>query len=193
LHFAVYEGEDSRIQGYESTPEKLLDWSNPHDFFLQYRLRVESLSRTYNSQIDLGGEDFGLEFVIPENWEVEYDEAARILNVFSLSGEGSARERSQILFTYFDASQFLTLSTVTIHGVSDLRVGKENYTAKRYDIEKRAGTPSFQGQPSWRNARHIAIDFRGAEGRTRYYSIAKNPELDEEIFQQVLASIKIAN
>ncbi|MEK7542641.1 MAG: M23 family metallopeptidase [Patescibacteria group bacterium] len=191
LHFAVYEGEDLRIQGYESTQAALFKWTNPHDFFAQYGLDAKSPSRVYNPQEDLGGDEFAIEFLIPEAWEVEYDDSARILNLFKLEGKGSARERSQILFTYFDASQFLTLSTVTIHEVLGLKIGKENYTAKKYDIEKRQGAPSFQDQPSWREERHIAIDFRKQDGHARYYSIAKNPELDEEIFQRVLASIKI--
>lgn len=159
----------------------------------QYGLDTTSPVRMYNPEVDLGGNEFSLEFLIPEGWEVEYDNQARILNLFTLEGGGFARERSQILITYFDASQFLTLSTVTIHEVLDLQVGQGNYTAKRYDIEKRLGVTAFVGQPSWRNERHIAIDFRDKEGYTRYYSIAKNPQLDEESFQRVLASIKIVH
>ena len=191
LHFAIYEGEDSRIQGYEASADALLNWLNPHDFFAQYGLNTQSPGRTYSPQKDLGGNDFVLESLIPEGWEVEYDESARILNLFTLAGQGSARERSQAVLTYFDASQFLTLSTVTIHSIADLVVGEGNYAAKRYDIEKRPGIASFEGQPSWRNQRHIAIDFRKGEGRTRYYSIAKNPQLDEQTFQRVLLSIRI--
>jgi len=193
LHFALYQGEDTRIQGYEPASTGLQKWINPQDFFAQYGLDIKNPSRMYNPETDLGGEEFVLEFLVPEGWEVEYDDSARILNVFTLSGEGSSRERSQIVFAYFDASQFLTLSTVTIHGTSDLVVGKENYTAKRYDIEKRPGAAGFQSQPSWRSGRHIAIDFRDKEGRTRYWSIAKNPQLDEQTFQRVLDSIKIVD
>lgn len=192
LHFAVYEGEDSRIQGYESRAAQLESWRNPSDFFGQYGLDTKTPARVYNPQEDRGGNEFALEFFIPEGWEVEYDESSRIINLFTLSGKGLARERSQILFTYFDASQFLTLSTVTIREVSDHIVGREGYTAKRYDIEKRPEVLAFPGQPSWRNERHIAIDFRNQEGRTRYYSIAKNPELDEEVFERVLESIVMA-
>ncbi len=193
LHFALYEGEDSRMHGYEPGEAGLLNWLNPHDFFAQYGFDTTNPSRMYNPQKDFGGSEFAIEFVIPEGWETEYDDSARILNLFSLEGKGSARERSQTLFTYFDASQFLTLSTVTIHTVEDILVGQGNYVAKRYDIEKRSGASSFLGQPSWREKRHIAIDFRKEDGRTRYYSIAKNPELDEEVFQRVLASIEIVN
>lgn len=192
LHFALYEGEDVRIQGYEPTRGELEKWINPYDFFTQYGLDTRSPARIYNPQVDLGGNDFSLEFLIPEGWEVEYEDSARILNLFTLGGKGSSRERSQIVFTYFDGSQFLTLSSVTIHALSDLGVGKENYTARRYDIEKKPGVFAFQGQPSWRAKRHLAIDFRDKEGYTRYWSIAKNPQLDEETFQRVVSSIKIS-
>lgn len=191
LHFAVYKGEDSRIQGYESSADAFDQWINPRDFFAQYGLGMQSKARVYDPKKDYGGDEFAFEFLIPEGWEVEYDDQARILNLFSLGGAGSARERSQVLLSYFDASQFLTLSTVTIHSVADARVGEGNYIAKLYDIEKRAGTAAFQDQPAWREKRHIAIDFRDKEGRTRYWSIAKNPQLDEETFQRVLDSVRI--
>ena len=193
LHFAMYEGADSRIQGYEPSAEKLEEWVNPYDFFTQYGLETVSPARMYNPEMDFGRDEFSLEFLIPEGWEVQYDDSTRSLYLFTLRGDESARERSQILITYFDASQFLTLSTVTIHEILDLEVGQENYTAKRYDIEKLQGVASFRGQPSWRNKRHSAIDFKDKEGYTRYYSIAKNPQLDEETFQRVVNSIKITN
>lgn len=157
------------------------------------RKAVENLSRIYNQKVDPGGNEFALEFLIPEGWEVEYNESSRILNLFTLDGGGSSYERSQIVLSYFDASQFLTLSSVVIHEVVDLQVGQGNYIAKRYDIEKKFGVTAFQDQPSWRSERHIAIDFRDKEGRTRYFSIAKNPQLDEATFQRVLDSIKIVN
>ena len=159
----------------------------------EIRETVQGLPRVYNPALDPGGNEFALEFLIPEGWEVEYNESSRILNVFSVGGAGTSHERSQIVLSYFDASQFLTLSSVMIHEVVDLTVGKESYVAKRYDIEKKPGVTAFQGQPSWRLLRHIAVDFRDKEGFTRYFSIAKNPQLDEETFQRVLDSIKIVN
>jgi len=154
---------------------------------------VESLLRIYSPEVDLGGNEFALEFLIPEGWEVEYNEPSRVLNLFTVAGGGTSDARSQIVLSYFDASQFLTLSSVVIHEVVDLTVGKEGYRARRYDIEKKPGATAFQGQPLWREERHAAIDFRAQEGRTRYYSIAKHPQLDEETFQRVLDSINIVN
>src|SRR3989344_287784 len=191
LHFALYEGTEQRIQGYEPSPENLENWLNPHDFFAFYGLDTQSPARVYNPQEDLGGSDFALEFAIPEGWEVEYDDTAHLISLFELSGEGPARERAQVTFTYFDAESFLTLSTVTIHEVADTQVGQQNYTAKQYDIEKKQGVSAFQRQPSWRQQRHTAIDLRGKEGRTRYYSVAKNPELDQAVFQSIVDSITI--
>jgi len=154
---------------------------------------VKSLPRMYNLRVDPGGNEFALEFLIPEGWEVEYNESSRILNLFTVEDGGTSHARSQIVLSYFDASQFLTLSSVVIHEVVDLTVGKESYAARRYDIEKKTGVTAFQGQPTWRNERHIAIDFRDTDGRTRYYSIAKNPQLDEETFQRVLDSVRIVH
>ena len=55
----------------------------------------------------------------------------------------------------------------------------------------RLSGPDFKDQPTWRNGSHLVTDFRGGEGRTRYYVVASNPTLDEEVYQEVLASMYI--
>lgn len=150
-----------------------------------------SNGRTFEPATDPGGSVFPITFEIPKDWEVEFIPSIEALNLFTLTGEGSALERSQILIRYFDAEQFLTLSTVEIFDTQELTVGKEAYTARRYDIQKKAGVPDFTDQPLWRNGRHIVTDFRDADGFTRYFVVAANPGLDPTVYEQVLASMDL--
>ncbi len=191
LHFGIYEGDDLRLQGYEASLEKLANWINPYEFFVKKGVRVNKESRSFNPDTELGGSIFGIQFSIPNGWEVEYIPSLKALNLFTLSGSGSARERSQILVRYFDAQDFLTLSTVTVHNKSDLKIGTENYTARRYVIEKKSGIPDFVEQPAWRNQRHTVTDFRKKEGFNRYYVVAANPSLDITMYEELLASMRI--
>lgn len=190
LHFALYEGEELRLQGYESSVKDIESWINPHNFFEEYGYDMQSPSRTFNSREELRGDIYPLEFRIPQGWEVEYVQAKDALNLYTLGGKGSSLERSQVFIQHFDAASFLTLPTVEIHKVEDTIVGA-GYTALRYDIEKRAGVSAFAGQPSWRNVRHNATDFRGSTGYTRYYTVAARPGLDEKVYEDILASMNI--
>lgn len=191
LHFALYEGDEVRFGGYESSAEKIASWINPYDFFRANGVAINKQSRTFKSNSDLGGDLFALQFTIPKEWEVEYIPSIKALNLFTLAGTGAARDRSQILIRYFDANDFLTLSTVTIHDTKDVKIGTKDYMARRYDIEKKTSVGDFADQPFWRNKRHIVTDFRGQEGFTRYYVVAAKPELDVEIYESVLASMTI--
>jgi murein DD-endopeptidase MepM/ murein hydrolase activator NlpD len=191
LHFAMYSGEDIRLDGYVRSEEEVLDWMNPQAVYLSVGDNTLSSNRRYSPNTELGGEAYGISFLVPEGHEVEYVPSIQSLNIFSMQGEGSARERSQVFIRYFDASDFLTLSTVTIHETRDLIVGEGDYTAREYDIEKNEGVTNFLNQPIWRNERHIVTDFRERDGFTRYYVVAANPDLDPSIYQEVLDSLKI--
>ncbi|HLG26011.1 MAG TPA: M23 family metallopeptidase [Candidatus Gracilibacteria bacterium] len=191
LHFGLYEGDELRLQGYESSAEEVASWINPLDFFLTNGVSISKKSRSFEPDNEVGGDIFGIQFTIPEGWEVEYIPSLKALNLFTLSGTGTARARSQILIRYFDAKDFLTLSTVTIHDTKDLKIGTENYIARRYDIEKKSGIADFADQPVWRNTRHIVTDFREKGGFTRYYVVAANPALDVNTYESVLASMTI--
>ena len=135
--------------------------------------------------------NFPLDFTIPDAWDAEYIPSIQALNLYTRIGQGTARERSQILIRYFDANTFLTLPTVTIHSTEETTVGKMGYTARRYEIEKKSTAADFPDQPSWRNKRHVVTDFRGKEGNTRYFVVAANPDLDPAIYADLLASIEI--
>jgi len=132
-----------------------------------------------------------LSFEIPDEWRFEYVPSTQALNLYDTNNDGSTLERSQIFIRYFDARSFLTLSTVTIHDTEDLTVGREDYVARRYDIEKKKGVPNFSDQPSWRSVRHIVTDFRAEDGFTRYYVVASRPDLDPAIYTRVLESMTL--
>ncbi len=122
---------------------------------------------------------------------VEYVSSIQSLNLYEHEGGGSTIDRSKIFIRYFDANRFLTLSTVNIHETSDLTIGTEKYTARRYEIEKKRGVSDFPNQPPWRNARHIVTDIRSSDGYGRYYVIAKSPDLELRAYEAFLSSIKI--
>ncbi len=190
LHFGLYAGDENRINGYEQEASVVSKWINPEDFFAQHQVAINHPARTFSSS-EIGGDNFKLQLTIPADWEVEYIPARKALNLFSLRGEGTARDRSQMYISFFDATQFQTLTTVNVLSTKDTKIGQENYVAKRYEIEKKANVASFDEQPGWRNSKHFVTDLRAREGQTRYYALAKNPSLDESIYQQVLASIKL--
>ena len=190
LHFALYEGTGSRINGYEAGSSGLRGWINPQIFFEQQGIDMTA-TRAFGDVQEAGGETFQLSFVVPEGMEVEYVPSIDSLNLFTVSGIGVARDRSQIFIRYFDAYDFLTLPTVTIHETEDLIVGSQRNTARRYDIEKKSDVTNFVDQPTWRNERHIVTDVRAEEGFTRYYVIATNPELDTKIYEAFLENFTI--
>lgn len=191
LHFALYEGDKIRLEGYESSEAKVAAWINPYQFFQDNGITMTKKTRSFEPNREMGGEAFKIQFTIPEGWEVEYIPSIQALNLFTLSGRGTARERSQIFIRYFDASDFLTLGTVKIHETRDLTIGTKPYTARQYDIEKKPEVADFPDQPAWRNKRHVVTDFRDTKGRTRYYVVAANPALPKTIYEAVLASMTV--
>ena len=190
LHFGLYEGYDGRINGYESNEVSVLNWLNPSDVFAAGGLDV-TMARQFDPEIDLGGDIFNISFLVPDGYEVEYIPQIESLNIYKVEGEGLARSRSDIFIRYFDASDFLTLSTVTIFNEQDLTIGSQNYIARQYDIEKNAGITDFPHQPDWRNERHVVMDVRGENGFTRYFVIAKNPDLDQGVYDAFLSNLVI--
>lgn len=197
LHFGLYDCSDEaqegewRLAGYEQTPAAVANWINPQNFFEEMGVPIEGFSRFFKPEAEPGGDIFSLRFEIPVGWEVEYIPSLEALNVFTLSEVGTARERSQILIRYFDASEFLTLSTVDILSTEDIVVGREGYEARRYEIAKKADVPNFRDQPAWRNERHIVTDFHAKQGYDRYYVVATNPKLDMETVETFLKTMEI--
>lgn len=192
LHFALYKGDDIRLQGYEKDLKNVANWINPQDFFRKQSITFEGLPRLYSTLMDPQGKKiFHIDFTMPADWDVEFIPSIQALNLYKVTGQGTARERSQMLIRYFDASSFLTLATVDILETKDLKIGFGGYQAKQYVIQKKFDVPNFKDQPSWRNVKHTVTDFRDKEGQTRYYVVAANPELDQKVYEDILASMMI--
>ncbi|MFA7286225.1 MAG: M23 family metallopeptidase [Patescibacteria group bacterium] len=191
LHFGLYSGEDVRLQGYEKIASRVASWINPTDFFTDNGVVLEEQGRMFDQKSERDGEEFPIQFWLPRGAEVEYVPQIKALNVFSLSGSGTARERSLFFIRFFDADSFQTLSTVMVHSKENTVVGAEQYSARRYDIEKKDSATDFPFQPLWRNERHIVTDVTTGSGFRRYYVVAKNPTISEDTYKDFLKSLVI--
>lgn len=192
LHFALYAGENMKFQGYELDEGEISEWINPTDFFLEAGIDLGQSENISSDELVYEGRDlFPLSFDMPAGWDVEYVPSLEALNIYTKHGGGTARDRSQIFIRYFDAADFLTLDSVNILSTENLVVGTEDYTARRYEIEKKEDVPVFKDQPFWRNDSHLVTDFRGEEGFTRYYVVAANPELSASVYLLFLSRLSI--
>ncbi len=192
LHFALYRGDEIKLNGYEQDPAKLADWINPTDFFKQHSVPLEDYSRAYNPTSDLGGSIFKIRFAIPGGMEVEYVPQIQALNIFTLSGEGSARDRSQLFIRYYEAADWQKMTNLTIYSTDDTNVGEGNYPAKRYDIKKKEQAADFPYQPTWRNEQqHYVTDFKTGPKFARFYVVAKLPELSMRVYESVLKGLQV--
>src|SRR3989344_2214944 len=109
---------------------------------------TERMASTANSvkRVDFSkiNPEFTFSADIPNNFEAEYLPQARAINIFDPAAEPA--QASGMLFTFFKASDFLTLSTVTIARREKMSIqGKE---AVLYEIEKKPGVANFAGQPT---------------------------------------------
>lgn len=126
---------------------------------------------------------------IPEEWQSEYISEIEAINIFDPAVEAESNlEKSQIFIRYFNASQFLTLNSVTIYSQGESTINKR--PAVTYDIEKKSGVANFAYQPIWRNQRHFVTDIRSSENSpATFYVFAKNPDLSQDIFDDFLKSL----
>ena len=101
-------------------------------------------------------------------------------------------EKSQVYISFFQASKFLTLSTVNITRQDKATVKERE--AILYEITKKDGLPNFSGQPDWRNFKHHALDIRLTQDSPSYfYSFAFAPDLEEKIFNDIIDSLIFIN
>lgn len=151
---------------------------------------AEITTKTFTTD-ELGESVLPMNFAttIPEAWQVKYIPGALAINFYDPAAAGaSPLEQSQVFVKYFEASQFLTLQTVTIHAQEDLTINDR--PTVRYDIEKKSGVANFANQPTWRSARHYVTDIRSSDASpTLFYVFGQNPDLDDETFFNVLESI----
>lgn len=136
--------------------------------------------------------DFRFAAKIPTGWKVEVVPSIQALNVYDPSGEGSAREQSQIFIRQFTASNFQTLTAVDVLSREELRVA--DHQAVRYEIKKKSSVRDFPDQPSWRNEQHTVTDVRfTSKNPSVFYVFAKRPSLSQEVFDSFLQSLVFHN
>ncbi|TSC76600.1 MAG: peptidase M23 [Parcubacteria group bacterium Gr01-1014_31] len=192
LHFHLWDGDGEKLAGYAQTEAALGDYLNPTDFFLAKGLDVLPPAR----EIRYGANGTpaphptfdGMSFQLPAGWAVEYVPQIQSLNLFTLTGKGIARARSNVFIRTFTADTFLTLDTVTIHQTKDGQIN--GYDLIRYDLEKKPEVPDFPYQPAWRNARHIVTDLRANPGRSVFYVVAQNPTLPTAVYSDLLGTLR---
>lgn len=143
-----------------------------------------------SSELENIDSNFNFQAEIPNNWQAEYIPDSQAINFYNPeASDKSNLDKSQIFVKYFNASSFLTLSTVTIYSREELTIN--NRPAMRYDIEKKSGVVNFPAQPLWRNERHFVTDIRSTDDSpTTFYVFGRRPDLDEGIFNNFLQSIK---
>ncbi len=128
---------------------------------------------------------------IPKTWEVEIIPEIEAVNLYDPAAEGTtALEKSQIFIRYFEASSFLTLTSVTVLDRQETTI--QNRPAVRYTIEKKASEPNFAHQPAWRNQKHVVTDIRVDDKNTSlFYVVAKRPSLSEDVYTHFFNSITL--
>lgn len=133
---------------------------------------------------------FAVTISVPSSWQAEVVPTIEAINLYDLAAPGDTpREQSQLFLRHFRASDFLTLSTVTVHEQTPTLVAGRPAVA--YVIEKNPGVPPFPDQPSWRNVRHRVTDIRLSDASpSEFLVVAKNPALPDDVFTQVLSSLR---
>ena len=128
---------------------------------------------------------------MPAGWQTAAVPAIQAITLFDPAASDAAEiDKSQIFIRYFRATTFLTLSTVTIFDRAELTLNGR--PAIRYDIEKKASVANFPSQPAWRNTRHFVTDVRVSDtSPSIFYVIARRPDLDEDVYNQFLASLSV--
>ena len=130
---------------------------------------------------------------IPENYLIEYVPEIQSINIYDPnSNEATTRNKSQIFIRFFEASDFLTLSTVDILQKSEKQIN--GHSAVSYEIKKKDNVDEFPYQPNWRNQKHKLTDIRfEPAGKTFFYVFSYNPNLDEGIFNNFLNNLAFYN
>lgn len=126
---------------------------------------------------------------LPDSFEITYVPSTNAVVVSDPSLEG---EQSVVYITKFTSDRFLTLNTVDIYQQSPMRI--KGRDAVFYDIQKKDGVPDFPGQPSWRNARHFALDIRVSEDSPSvFYPIAYARDFPEDMFWRFVNSLEFSS
>lgn len=131
-----------------------------------------------------------LSFEISNTWQIEYVPKTEAINAYdpSLPDENNL-EKSQIFIRYFNANDFLTLSTV--HILERTRTSANGRPAVNYVIEKKSHIAPFEDQPYWRSEKHRVLDIRSTDQNpTTFYVFAKRPSVSDAEFERFLNSVQ---
>ena len=122
---------------------------------------------------------------LPENLSKRY--VPEITSIALSDGKAD-----QIFIRFFEASDFLTLTTVDIFERQETKI--QSHAAVRYEIQKKSGMADFPFQPAWRNGRHKLIDIRyRAASPSYFYVFSYNPEYSQEKFESFVQSLRFYN
>jgi hypothetical protein len=156
---------------------------------------IEEEEQMPTKRVDFSGNDSVYRFsaVIADEFEVEYVPEIQSINIYDPSLEKeSDREKSQIFVRFFEASSFLTLSTVDI--LNQEETESKGRDVVRYEIAKKSSVLDFPNQPSWRNEQHKLIDIRYRKGSPSFfYVFSYNPEYPEQDFEKFIQSLVFHN
>ncbi len=176
LHFSIYKLNDINVSGYVSSPNQLVNWINPTQFFVD--LGLEAVPQADSS---FARDNYNYTFDYQGGWSVEVLEARGAVNIFSMVGEGSARARSQI-FIQDQVSEAVVPDAVE---TSVLQNGYEVTTyseaARDENIEK----------PGWIITPHPVYIIKSS-GSAKAYRIDVSPKLEQEIFTVFLQSLQLS-
>jgi hypothetical protein len=193
LHFSLYSGTTLRLNGYTPKTRDLVNWVNPSEFLAGQSASAPNLEMSFPDDWEKHSlleqsELYALDILLPSDWEAQYIENNESIAIAPI-GDMPILERTNIFIRYFDASDFLTLSTVTIHERNHAVIN--NHDVVEYVIEKKSRVKDFPNQPSWRNDLHTVTDIREQDGQSRFYVIAQNPKLDDKTVYYILNSIQV--
>ncbi len=216
LHFGVYEGTEVKLEGYVQTAETLAGWINPYDFFQAHHAFETgaqipdptssewTLSQNlwYPTQprrdVALYRTKWGeLSFELPPDWDVEYVPSTNALNLYQVSGSGTAMSRSQMMIWSVKATDFLApVPGANVLVATDAVVGDESYPARVYAVSPTLTAEEYQDK----NFDHSKDDSRVITefyrvGDSRVYLIEANTEhvTDWAEPERVLATLHINN
>ncbi len=174
LHFSLRAGRSLNFRGYSDTMLGVSSWLNPQDFFAAHGLDMATAPRRYDPGHGLGGAVVNLTFTVPADWGVEYVPQLRALNLFSLSGSGSARSRSRVMIFDVAAKPTVALRGFKTGAPESVTLG-EAVAATRYSVTKKSATSTWL-QPAWRARPHDVWVMAGDDAGHAYV-LAVNPKL----------------
>lgn len=136
---------------------------------------------------------FSFTSAIPKTWVVEYVAGSKAINIYDPYAAGTTNlDQSRIFITFFQASDFQTLTTVTVKSRTPTTIN--GHAAVTYSISKKTDVPNFNSQPIWRNQEHRVTDIRtSTKSPTVFYALAKAPAVSNQVFDDFLKSLKFTS